>query len=180
MPGLFPVDFRQWYFKLGSGPDVQCGDGCLWSHAGSGIEAWRRPNPSHRTKQGTPALFLPLSVITVLSLSVYAFDIWIVLYTEKQLCISRQEEYAQLVAELRMTKAIQPQIQSFLEGFHMFIPQSLVQIFDEHELVGIFWGVSSVCIWLLPHFLFDHVFLGIDAVWSSWHWRRRLAAEHSL
>ena len=47
-----------------------------------------------------------------------------------------QNEYVQLVAELRMTKAIQPQIDSFLTGFHEFIPQALVQIFDEYELVS--------------------------------------------
>ena len=41
----------------------------------------------------------------------------------------------QLVAELRLTKAIRPQIESFLEGFHTYIPQSLVQMFDEYELV---------------------------------------------
>ena len=34
-----------------------------------------------------------------------------------------------------MTKAIKPQIYSFLEGFHEFIPHSLVALFDEYELV---------------------------------------------
>lgn len=42
----------------------------------------------------------------------------------------------QLVAEMRMTRAIRPQIESFLGGFHEFIPQSLVSLFDEYELVG--------------------------------------------
>ena len=46
-----------------------------------------------------------------------------------------QHEYVQLVTELRMTRAIQPQINSFLSGFHDFIPQALVQMFDEYELV---------------------------------------------
>uniref|UniRef100_A0A8D2IJW4 E3 ubiquitin-protein ligase HACE1 n=1 Tax=Varanus komodoensis TaxID=61221 RepID=A0A8D2IJW4_VARKO len=44
-------------------------------------------------------------------------------------------EYVQLVTELRMTRAIQPQINAFLQGFHMFIPPSLIQLFDEYELV---------------------------------------------
>lgn len=48
-----------------------------------------------------------------------------------------QNEYVQLVTELRMSRAIQPQIDSFLSGFHDFIPQSLVQMFDEFELVCI-------------------------------------------
>lgn len=48
-----------------------------------------------------------------------------------------QAEYVQLVTELRMTRAIQPQINAFLQGFHMFIPPSLIQLFDEYELVSI-------------------------------------------
>ncbi|XP_074902786.1 E3 ubiquitin-protein ligase HACE1 isoform X7 [Buteo buteo] len=48
-------------------------------------------------------------------------------------------EYVQLVTELRMTRAIQPQINAFLQGFHMFIPPSLIQLFDEYELW--FWDV---------------------------------------
>ena len=36
-----------------------------------------------------------------------------------------------------MTRAIRPQIESFLSGFHEFIPPSLVSLFDEYELVGI-------------------------------------------
>nr|XP_033793149.1 E3 ubiquitin-protein ligase HACE1 isoform X4 [Geotrypetes seraphini] len=44
-------------------------------------------------------------------------------------------EYVQLVTELRMTRAIQPQINGFLQGFHMFIPPSLIQLFDEYELI---------------------------------------------
>ncbi|KAG8123990.1 putative HECT domain and ankyrin repeat containing E3 ubiquitin protein [Naja naja] len=48
-------------------------------------------------------------------------------------------EYVQLVTELRMTRAIQPQINAFLQGFHMFIPPSLVQLFDEYELW--FWDI---------------------------------------
>ena len=47
-----------------------------------------------------------------------------------------QAEYVQLVTELRMTRAIQPQINAFLQGFHMFIPPSLIQLFDEYELVS--------------------------------------------
>lgn len=45
-----------------------------------------------------------------------------------------KHEYIQLVTELRMTRAIQKQINSFLEGFHTFVPPSLVQLFDHFEL----------------------------------------------
>ncbi|ELW50058.1 E3 ubiquitin-protein ligase HACE1 [Tupaia chinensis] len=47
---------------------------------------------------------------------------------------NNKAEYVQLVTELRMTRAIQPQINAFLQGFHMFIPPSLIQLFDEYEL----------------------------------------------
>lgn len=51
-------------------------------------------------------------------------------------CVLSQAEYVQLVTELRMTRAIQPQINAFLHGFHTFIPASLIQLFDEYELVS--------------------------------------------
>ena len=53
------------------------------------------------------------------------------------LLIILQTEYVQLVTELRMTRAIRPQIHSFLQGFHKFIPPTLTKIFDEYELVSI-------------------------------------------
>ena len=64
-----------------------------------------------------------------------------------------QTEYVQLVTELRMTRAIQPQIDSFLSGFHEFIPQALVQMFDEFELVAIY--IYSF-LKLFFHFLFHN------------------------
>ena len=45
-----------------------------------------------------------------------------------------KEEYVQLVTELRMTRAIETQINAFMEGFSEFIPRSLIQIFSEREL----------------------------------------------
>ncbi|XP_071135977.1 E3 ubiquitin-protein ligase HACE1-like isoform X1 [Mytilus edulis] len=53
-------------------------------------------------------------------------------------------EYAQLVTELRMTRAIQPQINSFLSGFHQYIPQSLIQMFDEYELELMLSGIPEI------------------------------------
>ena len=55
-----------------------------------------------------------------------------------------QKEYVQLVTELRMTRAIKPQIDSFLSGFHDYIPHSLVQLFNEYELVRHFCLSLSV------------------------------------
>uniref|UniRef100_A0A8C8MF37 E3 ubiquitin-protein ligase HACE1 n=1 Tax=Oncorhynchus tshawytscha TaxID=74940 RepID=A0A8C8MF37_ONCTS len=59
-------------------------------------------------------------------------------------------EYVQLLTELRMTRAIQPQINTFLHGFHTFIPPSLIQLFYEYELVSVLFFSSPfalVFIW---------------------------------
>ncbi|KAF6114054.1 HECT domain and ankyrin repeat containing E3 ubiquitin protein ligase 1 [Phyllostomus discolor] len=58
--------------------------------------------------------------------------------------IKAQAEYVQLVTELRMTRAIQPQINAFLQGFHMFIPPSLIQLFDEFELELLLSGMPEI------------------------------------
>uniref|UniRef100_A0A8C1TF90 E3 ubiquitin-protein ligase HACE1 n=1 Tax=Cyprinus carpio TaxID=7962 RepID=A0A8C1TF90_CYPCA len=58
--------------------------------------------------------------------------------TAIQVTQDNKAEYVQLVTELRMTRAIQPQINAFLQGFHTFIPPSLIQLFDEYELVSRF------------------------------------------
>ncbi|XP_028985006.1 E3 ubiquitin-protein ligase HACE1 isoform X2 [Betta splendens] len=55
-----------------------------------------------------------------------------------------QAEYVQLVTELRMTRAIQPQINAFLQGFHTFIPPSLIQLFDEYELELLLSGMPEI------------------------------------
>ncbi|XP_036103886.1 E3 ubiquitin-protein ligase HACE1 isoform X6 [Molossus molossus] len=57
---------------------------------------------------------------------------------------NNKEEYVQLVTELRMTRAIQPQINAFLQGFHMFIPPSLIQLFDEFELELLLSGMPEI------------------------------------
>ncbi|XP_069743561.1 E3 ubiquitin-protein ligase HACE1 isoform X2 [Narcine bancroftii] len=53
-------------------------------------------------------------------------------------------EYVQLVTELRMTRAIQPQINAFLQGFHLFIPPALIQLFDEYELELLLSGMPEI------------------------------------
>jgi len=55
-----------------------------------------------------------------------------------------KEEYVQLAADMKMTKAIKPQIYSFLEGFHEFIPHSLVSLFDEYELELVLSGIPEI------------------------------------
>uniref|UniRef100_A0A8C0KYR6 E3 ubiquitin-protein ligase HACE1 n=1 Tax=Canis lupus dingo TaxID=286419 RepID=A0A8C0KYR6_CANLU len=68
---------------------------------------------------------------------------------------NNKAEYVQLVTELRMTRAIQPQINAFLQGFHMFIPPSLIQLFDEYELELLLSGISRV-----PHGGFANIMGG--------------------
>ena len=53
-------------------------------------------------------------------------------------CLSHavQGEYVQLVTEMKLTQAIEAQIRSFLDGFYEVIPQSLISLFDEYELVS--------------------------------------------
>jgi hypothetical protein len=57
-----------------------------------------------------------------------------------------------------MTKAIQPQINAFLDGFHQFIPQCLVQIFNPYELVNGFPLYLKTCTYL--------PLVGVDAFWA--------------
>ncbi|XP_028411052.1 E3 ubiquitin-protein ligase HACE1-like [Dendronephthya gigantea] len=55
-----------------------------------------------------------------------------------------KHEYVQLVADLKLTRAIRRQICSFLDGFHEFIPHSLVSLFDEYELELLMSGLPEV------------------------------------
>ncbi|NP_001410905.1 E3 ubiquitin-protein ligase HACE1 [Danio rerio] len=64
--------------------------------------------------------------------------------TTIQVTQDNKEEYVQLVTELRMTRAIQPQINAFLQGFHTFIPPSLIQLFDEYELELLLSGMPEI------------------------------------
>ncbi|XP_053487689.1 E3 ubiquitin-protein ligase HACE1 isoform X2 [Ictalurus furcatus] len=61
-----------------------------------------------------------------------------------QVTQDNKDEYVQLVTELRMTRAIQPQINAFLQGFHTFIPPSLIQLFDEYELELLLSGMPEI------------------------------------
>ncbi|XP_016405866.1 E3 ubiquitin-protein ligase HACE1 [Sinocyclocheilus rhinocerous] len=61
-----------------------------------------------------------------------------------QVTQDNKEEYVQLVTELRMTRAIQPQINAFLLGFHTFILPSLIQLFDEYELELLLSGMPEI------------------------------------
>ena len=43
-------------------------------------------------------------------------------------------EYVKLIAEQKLTKAIQDQIDAFLGGFYEVVPKQLIQLFSDSEL----------------------------------------------
>lgn len=53
-------------------------------------------------------------------------------------------EYVRLVTEVRMTKAIEKQIEAFKEGFHELIPREDVRIFNELELELLMSGLPDI------------------------------------
>jgi E3 ubiquitin-protein ligase HACE1 len=57
---------------------------------------------------------------------------------------ANKQEYVQRVTEFRLTRGIRQQINAFLQGFHQFIPSSLVQLFDEFELEILISGLPEV------------------------------------
>eukprot|EP00252_Welwitschia_mirabilis_P007759 TRINITY_DN1943_c0_g1_i1.p1 TRINITY_DN1943_c0_g1~~TRINITY_DN1943_c0_g1_i1.p1 ORF type:complete len:3671 (+),score=717.88 TRINITY_DN1943_c0_g1_i1:355-11367(+) len=80
-----------------------------------------------------------------------------------------KHKYVDLVAEHRLTTAIRPQINAFLEGFHELIPKHLISIFNDKELELLISG--------LPEIDFDDLkssteYTGYNAVSSviQWFW----------
>jgi len=55
-----------------------------------------------------------------------------------------KEEYVRLITEFKMTKAIRPQIDQFLEGFHELISPSLIAYFTPSELELLISGLPDI------------------------------------
>uniref|UniRef100_A0A1W7RA52 E3 ubiquitin-protein ligase n=1 Tax=Hadrurus spadix TaxID=141984 RepID=A0A1W7RA52_9SCOR len=53
-------------------------------------------------------------------------------------------EYIELVIKWRFMSRIQPQMNSFLEGFNEIVPLSLIKVFDEHELELLMCGIGKI------------------------------------
>ncbi|XP_054281138.1 E3 ubiquitin-protein ligase HUWE1-like [Macrosteles quadrilineatus] len=53
-------------------------------------------------------------------------------------------QYIQLVCQMKMTGAIQKQLDSFLEGFYEIIPKELISIFNEKELELLISGMPDI------------------------------------
>lgn len=54
------------------------------------------------------------------------------------------KEYVQLLTELKMTRGIEQQIQSFLQGFYEIIPPHLLCIFNEFQLELLISGIPDI------------------------------------
>ncbi|GMN62344.1 hypothetical protein TIFTF001_031415 [Ficus carica] len=55
-----------------------------------------------------------------------------------------KHEYVDLVADHKLTNAIRPQINSFLEGFNELVPQELISIFNDKELELLISGLPEI------------------------------------
>ncbi|CAL0305611.1 unnamed protein product [Lupinus luteus] len=55
-----------------------------------------------------------------------------------------KSQYVDLVAEHRLTTAIRPQINAFLEGFSELIPRELISIFNDKELELLIGGLPEI------------------------------------
>ncbi|KAL9666925.1 hypothetical protein QQ045_001269 [Rhodiola kirilowii] len=55
-----------------------------------------------------------------------------------------KHEYVDLIAEHRLTTAIRPQINAFLEGFSELIPRDLIAIFNDKELELLISGLPDI------------------------------------
>jgi E3 ubiquitin-protein ligase HUWE1 len=55
-----------------------------------------------------------------------------------------KHQYVDLVAEHRLTTAIRPQINAFLEGFGEIIPKELISIFNDKELELLISGLPDI------------------------------------
>ncbi|GMY07746.1 E3 ubiquitin-protein ligase UPL2-like [Fagus crenata] len=55
-----------------------------------------------------------------------------------------KHEYVDLIAEHRLTTAIRPQINAFMEGFNELIPRELISIFNDKELELLISGLPDI------------------------------------
>ena len=81
-----------------------------------------------------------------------------------------KKEYVKLVTEHRLTKSIEKQIQSFLEGFHEIIPKDLIKIFSENELELLISGLPDIDVDAWKNQTDYHGFTPSDPI-VLWFWR---------
>ena len=62
----------------------------------------------------------------------------------KRVTEDNKHTYVDLVAEHRLTTAIRPQINAFLEGFSELIPRDLISIFNDKEFELLISGLPDI------------------------------------
>uniref|UniRef100_A0A1D1YQV7 E3 ubiquitin-protein ligase n=1 Tax=Anthurium amnicola TaxID=1678845 RepID=A0A1D1YQV7_9ARAE len=55
-----------------------------------------------------------------------------------------KKEYIDLITEWRISKRVEEQFKSFMEGFNQLIPQELIAVFDERELELLIGGIAEI------------------------------------
>ncbi|TIC61802.1 hypothetical protein E3Q03_02533 [Wallemia mellicola] len=83
---------------------------------------------------------------------------------------ANKKEYVKLNTEFRLTKAIEKQIQCFLEGFHEIIPKDLAKIFSESELELLISGLPDIDVDEWKNQTDYHGFTPSDPI-VNWFWR---------
>lgn len=74
-----------------------------------------------------------------------------------------KHQYVNLVAEHRLTTAIRPQINAFMEGFNELIPRDLISIFNDKELELLISGLPDIdCKFVNSCFIFLMSFLEVE------------------
>ena len=78
-------------------------------------------------------------------------------------------EYVRLVTELKMTKSIEKQLNSFLKSFYEIIPRKLIQVFNEQELELLISGLPDLDIQDLRNNT-EYVGYTSDSLQIKWFW----------
>ncbi|KAF0978141.1 hypothetical protein FDP41_002656 [Naegleria fowleri] len=78
-------------------------------------------------------------------------------------------EYVRLVTELKMTKSIEQQLNSFLKAFYEIIPRNLIQVFNEQELELLISGLPDIDIQDLKNNT-EYVGYTKDSPQIKWFW----------
>lgn len=89
-----------------------------------------------------------------------------------------KREYVDLVAQHRMTTAIRGQIDAFLKGFWQVVPQSIIGLFNDHELELIMCGLPDVDVDdLQAHTIYENYTANTPVIRWFWEVVREMERE---
>ncbi|XP_028966633.1 E3 ubiquitin-protein ligase HUWE1 [Galendromus occidentalis] len=89
-----------------------------------------------------------------------------------------KHEYVRLVCQEKMTGAIRPQLNAFLEGFYEIIPKQLISIFNEQELELLISGLPNIDIDDLKQNTEYHKYQS-NSLQIQWFWRALRSLEQA-